>query len=136
MMAFMPWSDKFVTGLDQIDEQHHWLVDQTNRLYDEINRAEPDREVVHHILEGLVSYTFDHFVTEEDLFIRYDYPQTKEHKEEHDAFAKLAVDLLQRHEEGGDVGHETMDLLKEWLNHHILVVDMAYVPFLKGREVD
>ncbi|MCL2591393.1 MAG: hypothetical protein FWD67_11125 [Betaproteobacteria bacterium] len=35
-MPFMPWSDEFVLGIDSIDKQHRWLVETTNRLYDEL----------------------------------------------------------------------------------------------------
>lgn len=29
-MTFMSWTDDFLTGIQQIDEQHRWLVDATN----------------------------------------------------------------------------------------------------------
>lgn len=132
-MVFMPWSEQFVTGIAQIDEQHHWLVDQTNRLYDEISHTSPNRQEVEQILEGLVDYTYNHFILEEELFARYDYPESEAHQAEHDRFTKLAAEVLLKHEDGGDVSHEVMDFLKEWLRHHILEVDMAYVPFLKER---
>jgi hemerythrin len=132
-MAFMPWSESFKTGLTRIDEQHRWLVDATNRLHDEITQSTPDRTMVTEVLEGLVDYAMNHFILEEELFQRYGYPQTMAHRAEHDAFSREATELLMRHEGGADVQLDTLDFLKEWLKHHILVVDMAYVPFLKER---
>ena len=114
--------------------KHQKHSDQTNRLYDEISRETPDRDTIQEILEGLVDYTYNHFIVEEELFQRFGYPDAQAHKEEHDGFTKLAAEVLQRHEEGGDVSQEVMDFLKEWLKHHILQVDMAYVPFLKGKQ--
>ncbi len=133
-MAFMPWSDRFITGLAQIDEQHHWLVDQTNRLYDEITHESPDPAAIHQILEGLVEYTFNHFIVEEELFARHAYPENEAHKAEHDRFTKLAAEVLLKHEGGDNVSREILEFLKEWLKHHILEVDMAYVPFLKAHD--
>jgi hemerythrin len=134
-VSFMPWSDKFILGIAKIDEQHHWLVDATNRLYDQVESHHPDPAVVQEVLEGLVDYTFNHFILEEDLFLRYGYPATVGHKHEHDDFTRRAYGLLRSYEEGHaeSVGTDALEFLKEWLAHHILVVDKAYVPFLKAK---
>ncbi|MDR1888068.1 MAG: hemerythrin domain-containing protein, partial [Zoogloeaceae bacterium] len=66
-MPFMPWSDAFVLGIDSIDKQHRWLVDATNRLHDQIESRHPENKVLKEILEGLVDYTMNHFILEEDL---------------------------------------------------------------------
>ncbi|MDR0996226.1 MAG: bacteriohemerythrin [Zoogloeaceae bacterium] len=133
----MPWNDKFILGIDAIDAQHHWLVDATNRLHDQVESHNPDPKVVGEILEGLVDYTFNHFILEEELFLRYGYAETVEHKHEHDAFTRRAYELLRSYEEGhaDSVSSEALEFLKNWLSHHILVVDKAYVPFLKAKGV-
>ncbi len=129
-MSFMPWTDDFALGIESIDQQHHWLVDATNRLHAEISKPEPQRAVLGEILEGLVDYTMNHFVLEEDLFARLGYSETAAHKAEHDAFTATAMDLLLRFEGGENIGAPMLDFLKEWLQHHILIVDRAYAPFL------
>ncbi|MGB0722192.1 MAG: bacteriohemerythrin [Gammaproteobacteria bacterium] len=129
----MPWSDEFVTGLDNIDEQHRWLVDQTNQLHDTITRGSTDREEVGRLLNGLVEYTFNHFVLEEELFQRLGYEESSEHLKEHNSFIREVSAMLKLHEDGGDVTVTALEFLKEWLRHHILVVDMAYVPFMKEK---
>lgn len=134
-MAFMPWSNEFVIGIQTIDEQHHWLVDLTNQLYDELNTPTPDREKIGEIMEGLVDYTFNHFIVEEEMFQRYQYPETPAHKAEHDRFTKQAAELLGLHENGGTVSTQTLEFLKNWLKHHILEVDKEYVPFFKGKGI-
>lgn len=132
-MAFMPWSDELVLGLAEIDRQHHWLVDQTNALHDELSASEPRRAVIGGILEGLVDYTHNHFIVEEVLFQQHGYPETPAHKAEHDAFTGTAMDLLMRFEDGDEVSLEAMGFLKDWLIHHILKVDKAYTPFFKAK---
>lgn len=134
-MTFMPWNDELELGIDLVDSQHRWLVDATNKLYDEINKAEPDRDAVGEILMGLVEYAINHFIMEEDMFQRYAYPQRAEHKQEHDAFNVKAHQLLEQHESGESVAVEVMDFLKNWLKHHIMEVDKAYVPFLQEKSM-
>lgn len=134
-MTFMPWSEAFELGIPSIDQQHRWLVDATNRLYAEIETQNPDPKVVGEILEGLVDYTMNHFVYEEDLFTRLGYPESAAHKREHDGFANEAMKLLHNFEGGDPVGEEALEFLKAWLVHHILRVDKAYVPFFKEHGV-
>ncbi|MDZ4125160.1 MAG: hypothetical protein U1E02_13430, partial [Hydrogenophaga sp.] len=54
---FMPWNDELLTGISEIDSQHKWLVEATNRLHDELSKPQSDPAVVGDILEGLVDYT-------------------------------------------------------------------------------
>ena len=32
-MTFMPWTQALEVGIAEIDEQHRWLVEQTNALH-------------------------------------------------------------------------------------------------------
>lgn len=132
-MALMPWSAELELGIAKIDEQHRWLVDRVNALHDELGQSSPNREKVGEILESLVDYTMNHFIVEEDLFKRHHYPQTDAHLGEHNAFTGKIIVLLDQFHEGAEVGSETLQLLKDWLTHHIMVVDKAYVPFLKSK---
>jgi len=134
-MAFMLWSEDLELGIATIDQQHRWLVDATNRFYDEISSAQPNRAVLGEILEGLVDYTMNHFVLEEELFQRLGYPETAAHKGEHDAFTAKAMGLLLEFEGGAEVGAPTLEFLKDWLLHHIMKVDRAYAPFLLAAGV-
>jgi hemerythrin len=135
-MPFMPWSDAFVLGIASIDKQHRWLVDATNRLHDQIESHQPENKVLREILEGLVDYTMNHFILEEDLFNRLGYAEHDAHKAKHDEFSVHAVELLLRFEKGEPVTHETLEFLQNWLIEHIMKVDRAYVPFLKAHGVE
>ena len=135
-MTFMPWTDALQLNIVSIDQQHRWLVDATNRLHAEISQPEPNRAVLGEILEGLVDYTMNHFVLEEELFQRLGYPETAEHKAEHDAFTAGAMNLLMQFEAGESVGPAVLDFLKDWLTHHIMKVDRAYAPFLKAAGIN
>ena len=132
-MTFMPWSDEFRVGLDEVDDQHQWLFDATNRLHNEINKPGHSREVIGEILEGLMDYTMNHFIMEEELFERYGYPQAQAHKALHDKFTASIMNTLTAFEDGADIESEVMDILKDWLVQHIMKTDSAYVPYFRKQ---
>ena len=134
-MTFMPWSSELEVGIEQIDEQHRWLVNQTNQLYDSLASDKAGGTEVGAVLEGLMDYTVNHFIVEEELFQRLGYPESSAHKAQHDQFIAQVMDLLQRHEAGEVSGNETLSLLADWLAHHILKVDKAYVSFFHQHGV-
>jgi hemerythrin len=132
----MPWSEQFVLGIDSVDKQHRWLVDATNLLHDQLESPKPDNTVVREVLEGLVEYTVNHFILEEELFNRLGYPDAEGHNKEHDEFTRSVINLLLDFEKGKVVTADAVDFLKDWLIHHILKVDRAYVPFLKEHGIN
>ena len=134
-MTFMPWSSELEVGIPLIDEQHRWLVDRTNQLYDSLAGSEQDSAEISEVLEGLMDYTMNHFIAEEEIFLRLGYPETAAHKAQHDQFTAQIMDLLRRHDSGERSGSETLDLLADWLVHHILKVDKAYVAFFRDNGV-
>jgi hemerythrin len=132
-MTFMAWSDDFSVGIDEVDEQHHWLFDATNRLHNEMNKPAPSRAVIGDILEGLMNYTVNHFIMEEELFERYGYPQAQAHKALHDQFTAAILTMLTGFEKGASIENELLETLKNWLVEHIMKTDTAYVPFLREK---
>jgi len=133
-MTFWPWSKELEVGIGEIDEQHKWLVDLTNQLHDALNEG-ADQAKTSDILESLMDYTMNHFIVEEDLFQRLGYPETDAHKAEHNKFTGQIMGLIERHENGDSAGEETLEVLKEWLTHHILKVDKAYVEHFRAHGV-
>lgn len=60
------------------------------------------------------------------------------HKSEHKDFAERIRDLARRFDDEPDetvatVSEQLLVFLKDWLHHHVLVEDMAYRPYVKGR---
>ncbi|SFN07657.1 bacteriohemerythrin [Marinobacter pelagius] len=133
-MTFWPWSKELEVGIGEIDEQHKWLVDLTNQLHDALEGG-ADQEKTSEILESLMDYTMNHFIVEEDLFLRLGYPETDAHKAEHNKFTGQIMNLIERHENGDSAGEETLELLKDWLTHHILKVDKAYVEHFRANGI-
>ena len=110
------------------------MVDLTNKLHDAF-QAGADHGTIREILEGLMDYTMNHFIVEEELFDRLGYPESAAHKKYHNRFTEQVMSLLDRHEAGEVVGAEALELLKDWLTHHILKVDKAYVEHFRAHGV-
>ncbi len=133
-MEFWPWSEAFEIGIPEIDEQHYWLVQQTNRLHKALSENSGDLSVGE-LLEELMDYTMNHFIVEEEIFARLGYPETQAHLQQHTRFCEQIMDLLMRHDSGETVGPECLDMLKNWLTHHILKADKAYVEFFRQHGI-
>lgn len=135
-MKLMKWNQTLVTGLHDVDRQHQWLLNLANQLHEELSKAQPDKAFIGQTLNGLMDYTVNHFVAEESLFERIHYPQAAIHKAMHDRFTAQVMRLIHDHEDGKDIGKETLSFLKDWLLHHIRKTDMAYVPYVpKGMRL-
>jgi hemerythrin len=66
------------------------------------------------------------------------YSTLSEHQDEHRAFTGQIADVARSFEKGGSdagnvVNEELLNYLKDWLTHHILVVDMGYRPLVEGN---
>lgn len=133
-MPLMTWTADLSVGLPDIDREHHWLLDATNLLYDELSKPAPNPTVVGDTLHGLMDYTVNHFVGEESLFQRMNYPQADAHRALHDRFTAQVMGLIHDHEAGQDIGTHTLELLKNWLIQHIMVADKAYAPFILAAD--
>ena len=135
VMALMNWESKFSVKIKEIDDQHKKLFDLINSLHDAM-KAGKGKDALGKVLTELVDYTVYHFGTEEKLFQKYGYPETAAHKKEHEALKKQAGELKTKFEkEGGVITIEVMNFLRDWLNNHILKIDMKYSPFLNSKGV-
>ncbi len=132
----MPWSDRLVTGIDRIDDQHKRLVKMINELHRAMKMKKGARESGR-ILDGLAEYTKVHFANEEQMFEEFGYPDRVEHKDYHDKLVAQVMDFKAQFDEGrAALSMDLMVFLTDWLKNHIMKTDKAYVPFLKEKGVN
>lgn len=132
-MAFIEWSEKFLTGVKEADEQHRKLVELINELYKAMKQGK-GREVLDKILDELVKYADYHFSTEETLMSKYGFPELAAHKKEHENFKVKIKEFLEKKAKGEvTLSIEVMNFLKEWLVKHIMGTDKKYGPFLQQK---
>ena len=129
-MSLIKWTEELSVNINSIDNQHKILVNIINDFYDKIENKS-NNELISELIKNMKDYTIIHFNTEEKLFEKYNYVDTKEHKKEHDDFVKKVSDLEKRYNEGKMIlSFEITNFLKSWLINHIQGTDKKYSKFL------
>ncbi len=134
-MEPIEWTDSFSVGVALFDEQHRQLIDMLNKMIKD-PAANTRSETVADVLTDMTNYAQEHFKSEEDLMIEYDYPHLDEHQHQHHGFQEKAARLCFATVKGQtSVPHELLAYLQQWLIHHILQADMAFKPFFEQKGV-
>lgn len=121
-------------GIAALDADHREFVRLINLLQANVKYAER-RDLARRALSTLEDYARFHFAREEAVMRVCGFPGLDAHRDEHRRFVAWFRDAALRLE--GDpeaaVGDELLDFLVQWLNHHILIQDMAYRPYTDGK---
>jgi len=124
------WSHILSVGVDEIDEDHHKLVNIFNILNHSVKDGESPN-YLEAVLEELINCTVWHFSHEERLMLKYGYEDSEEHKERHRELVKSARDLKQRILQADNpFADEHIEFLERWLTEHILTADMRLGSYL------
>jgi hemerythrin-like metal-binding protein len=137
MMQAFVWDDRFVTGLDFVDEQHHHLVDVINRVGDILlaGNAANDANVANEkratelqtVFKDLAAYARRHFQEEEQLMAAtgLDPRHIATHKKLHHDFIEQLVAMWRSRESMARPADILHGFLAAWLTVHILGIDHA-----------
>ena len=123
-MALINWTSDLDTGIQVIDNQHHRIVEDINKL--DHARNHPSRDEVAEVLDELVDYTLSHFAFEESLMEDAGYAFVNAHKKVHQLFVKRVADYQQRFKLGEAIEEELINTLRAWLINHIKNDDQDY----------
>jgi hemerythrin len=125
-MELIQWSEKYSVNNFLIDSQHKKLVSMINLLHDSMRNGK-GKETLEKILDDLVKYTKEHFLTEEAMMKKANYPGFVTHKLEHDKLTKKAITLQKSYIEGkAPLTMDILNFLKDWLTNHIEGIDKKY----------
>lgn len=126
------WSSEWCLDNGIIDEQHKQIVEMLNRISEnKIN--------INELIRLLIEYSSNHFIDEEVLMIKNNYPEEKykEHRYEHRAFTKTLLEvsfgLLNTIDknEFNVIIEKIHHFCFTWFNTHFMNIDRAFVLFLK-----
>jgi hemerythrin-like metal-binding protein len=132
------WSKDYETGVEEIDEQHHILVNTLNEA-NELLTKEYSLENLQNITKDLLSYALYHFETEEELMQKYNYegeaPKDFEnHMKQHRDFSTKVVEVRESLKSGNLIEQdELISFLLNWLLNHIDKTDKKLGKFLQGK---
>ena len=127
-MTLFAWdSKKYDVLVEEMNHQHHHIVDAMNALYDRSHVGAGKAELTR-LLEHLETITVRHFREEEAMLARQRYPQVELHKGIHARLLKELTSHKQEFAAGpGVFTKEFFDYLELWLRSHIMHNDRKYV---------
>jgi hemerythrin len=134
-MPLMEWNDRLSVGVEMIDSDHKKLVGMVNELHDAVKAAR-GKEVLGHVLDGLVAYTKTHFGHEEVEMAKFKYPQAPDHIKEHVNLTKQVMEVQAKYKAGNNavLSMEVMAFLRDWLLKHIQASDKALGVYLQKQK--
>ena len=134
-MAYQ-WDSSLESGYEKVDNQHKQLVTAVNNLMEASKSGKGDKAVME-TLEFLTSYAVKHFADEEQLQVKYKYPDYLNHKRIHDEFKATVGELTTKVNKDGPT-EEIIDTVSSaigsWLLHHIRGDDFRMAAFVKAED--
>ncbi len=118
-MSLFMWSPAYSVGNDLIDAEHRTLFEMADQLHVAMISG-GGHTVLRDLFTQLADYTRTHFAHEEALMARYEYPQLPAHAEVHRQLSARLAGLQSDLNSGKlTVTMDTMQFLRDWLEHHI-----------------
>jgi len=134
-MKSFNWGKHFQTGLSEVDEQHHELVELINNLSDLLTENELIFEDIELTYNKLVDYAEYHFCEEEKMMAEtgLDERHLNEHIVIHQNFLH---EVIQMHSiltpDNPQSAQDLLDFLIHWLGYHILGTDQNMARQIKS----
>lgn len=137
MNVHIDWQQKYLLGIEQIDEQHHYFAGLINRLSDEMSRSD-DAQYKLGLYAELAAYAKFHFVSEENLMFKAGYPDLAQHHKHHlqlidTLSSKLGMVQVDKTQERID---DMLAFLRDWFLTHTVVEDRRFADYenqVRGR---
>ncbi len=135
-MAFLEWKEEYCTNIDTIDEQHKILMRMMNKLHMTLHFGR-EKEKVNVVLDNLITFTSDHFSSEEVNMRQIEFPGIDEHIHEHTELLKSLSDFQKMINKQVPVSFKALEkFMRSWLENHLKVSDLEYGKYarLKAQE--
>lgn len=132
------WTEQLMTGVTEIDKQHHYLVNAINEANRRLSE-EHDIKLVEQITKDLLAYAIYHFETEEDLMQAYGYREesaadAERHLQQHRDFSSRVVAVRNDLHDGKAISREDLlGFLNGWLVNHIMNTDQRLGAFIRQK---
>ena len=130
------WSEKYMLGVNKMDDEHKVLVDKINFLVANLESQyeKKNKTTLMAAFKDLAAYTREHFAHEEKFMQSIHYPQFASHKKIHEKLLDQVGRYGQQIENGTLDDQKLISFLRNWLISHIMGVDMQYAAHYKDKE--
>lgn len=120
-------SDRLLTGIEEIDEQHNRIIDLINQLYEAFINNQSKKEIKE-ILKNIADFSAYHFSTEERYFKQFGYENSAEHIQSHKRFLDKINNFRKDYQEGKSINIQDMMLyLQSWTANHFGEYDQDFI---------
>ena len=127
------WNNDMDSGIFEIDEQHQELVRRFNNFESVVEIGNAEKEL-DEVFQFLRSYAIFHFVDEEEIMLKCDYPGVYGHIQQHDEFSKKMFVLHnQLKEDRFSLSLKVSKFVEEWILEHIGIEDRAFWEYMRQR---
>ncbi|MDR0503192.1 MAG: bacteriohemerythrin [Treponema sp.] len=126
------WSPILETGHEKVDEQHRQLFNALNNIVVAYREKRGSQEIIK-TLFFLTNYTVMHFSTEEELMLKFNYPDYDAHKKNHEDFKVTVLEFMQKFQDEGpseDLIVNVTSAVGDWLLSHIRVDDKKMASYV------
>jgi hemerythrin len=135
------WTPAMSVGVPELVEDHKGLIRVINLIKENAEGGEGAEAALRQCLRALTRYAEVHFGREEQVMIASLFPGQAHHREEHRAFVERMKEVVAHFESDPKettafVAQELFHYLTAWLQHHIMLEDMAYRPYAEQRLVE
>lgn len=134
-MPIVAWCSEFSVNVNEIDTQHRKMLELVNNLHSAVEAC-LDKKDLQDLLVELVDFTHMHFLTEEQLMKKYDYPQFAMHHKEHRMLLRHMSDLVVAVSNGKHpTFYSDYDVSTDWALVHISEHDKSLGAFLNTKGI-
>lgn len=127
------WKKEYEIGIYEIDAEHQVFLKIINKLSDAFNENLKKDNVKLYIME-LYKYTDFHFTSEENIMIKYDYPDYQRHKNEHEKLLMKLKELIVSYQNDFLDKEELLSFLIHWFKEHTTKIDKKMGNYLQGKK--
>jgi hemerythrin len=133
-MECIEWNESLSVG-NVLMDAHHRIFFEAIREFNAFP-GKNDREAIRQRIEFLLEYAAMHLGAEERLMREANFPGFEEHKVTHDAFVRNLQSIKVSFDENPNSvsGDGIMEIMQEWLLHHIAGSDKKYMPYMKNLQ--
>jgi len=114
------WDDSYLTGIEVLDHEHKKLIDDINRLHEELIQ-QSERVQVSKALGNIETRMRAHFALEERLMKDRNYEFFQEHKDEHEQLLDWYTEYVLQYLDGtrSSSRNSIEEILSYWVLKHI-----------------
>ncbi len=122
-MALVDWKDEFKIGIDEVDFEHHEMIDLINESFSEAKRS-GSSEALLDFLGEIFEKISAHFALEEKVMCARHYEDFASHKDDHERLLDSIRDLMDDFIIGGSLDEAHFgEHLKNWFVSHFSTHD-------------